>query len=491
MKIILYAIAVGVVLLIIPTLLKAASDLTQDAACRTSVLARGNLVIDLKAKGPLGLTIGRVNYERITPILCNERSIGLIEVSKNDGMSDREAVKSQIAYLMGSCWEQFAEGKVKRLFLDDDKEYYCHICSSFRIPDDMDQGAPNYLNQTSLQDFINNNREPNEIRAEEMYAFLRETTSSFPRLTSFRDAYFGLGIQMEDLKLSHSDLDSNYINLRMIGNNAQNVQRITDDNFLILSDFQVISDQTKFKIQSLAQRLLMENRGSFTVVIGDNTIRTRADARNLIERVGLNSEGRYNAILMLIDIQSGTIRIHLGNEHSRYINDYELNTLLTTHFRDVSSLELNSRLGVDQNLYEFLEVLEQRLFPQVPADWEEIEGSYLAYLAGMSEENIPFITHIRSDTSYVVAYLSDERKNFWYRASKSNFLGNMPAIGALACIIPVKGWADCGVGAVAALGSSLISTISDDKAEELTNDLTNQLLVAPSNQMREYCEVIS
>lgn len=496
MKMVLYAVAIGMVLFATPMILNAASDTAQDSACRTSVIARGNFVVDFKLRVPsTSITVARANYERIVPIICNERPIGLIEAPKVDDLSDREYVKSQIAYLMGSCWEQFAEGRVKQLFLEEsNRDYYCHVCSSFRIPRDMNNGTSHQINYTELE-YLNEVREPDFILAEEMYAYLRQTPSSFPRFTSMRDHYFGLAVTMEDLHHRYFDIESDYMNLRAVGNSASHRQTLAEESVLILSNEEILSSQTKSKIAEMGQKLILNNRGSLAVIIGDNTLRTRADARNLIERMGLNSEGRYDAILILIDIKSGTMRIHLGKEHGAYLTEYDVNQILTQEFQTVSNLNLNSNNGLDQSLYNFLERLDTILFPQVDQDWQEIQGSYLAYLAGNTQESFPLISHINASNSYVVAYLSNEQSNFWLSATRSNILGNLPLAAALVCFIPGFGWGACGVGLVIAgtSGYALNSAESymEQQAKDFLSSLSNQIVVMPSNELRNVCGVVS
>lgn len=435
--IIIWIVATVVLLVTVSMIINMSTSATEEVICRNSVA--------LRAKTVLGFDVGPIQEaykkENFMPLLCKPQNKGELKGS-------REEVKKQVADLAAQCWWMYLEGSVPNLFDSNVRdENSCGICYYFQIPEGLDAGRissnPDLvffeeLTKTRLSELTQLESDP-ELRRiiEESYAeleynvlehqgkeIIRPTT-----LISQQEMYNFLIAEQYDPKILYGGGNINYfgniqefdslINLRMP--REIRLRQINELPPTQLIDYtSLITEQTQQRITDFGGKLYRQENSILLVVVADEIQRNeRRDARQVIERLNLNSQrDKHDAILITLDVKNGNIRVHLGGLLERHIKEHEVSAMLENHFNTITTpQELNTALT------RLISDLEQRIIYSPGRVAENLrlvpEGSYYQYLSN-DQTTAPIIETLTSDRTYAVIYKSLSDHQTWWDGIKQN-----------------------------------------------------------------------
>ena len=466
--------------------------------CRNSVLARG---IDLPAE---------VDFVVDTPLLCSSFDEGELE-------GDREEIKHEIAEQMAKCWYMYGEGKVENPFDEVRGVDACAICSTFRIPDDLEPGGtpenqqvfpePESVSDLNLEDisFEDDNIEIQrngetvqivQIREEGENIVLDEISNISEMITSPEmmnyllqtpynpgivrgggtEKYYGGSINIENFAFS-------------IGDDAENVDlRDFQDDFIYVNDKgDILTQDTEDRIIQLGNKLSDKSFGNLSVITGKSINPNTANGVDtLVETSTLDSNRSSNAFVVVIDAEDSTVRVRAGTEFERFFTERELQYNLEDNLEGVSGNE-----EFQQGLRGFMNYVDSQT-ELGESGFEDFFGTdnYLAYITNRGESS-PVISNIEHGQSYSVAYLGEA--NNWEKgtlAAGAGFGGGI-GIGLILGSNPL-GWSVAAgltvVGGLAAIGGAVGSGYESFMTPD---EVGNQIIVGPTNEIGEQCDVLS
>ena len=469
--------------------------------CRNSVLARG---IDLSEPADSFIN---------TPLLCSSFDEGELE-------GDREEIKHDIAEQMAKCWYMYGEGKVENPFDEVRGVDACAICSTFRIPDDLEPGGtpenqrvfpePESVSDLNLEEisFEDDNIEIQsngdavqivQIREEGENIVLDEISNIDEMITSPEmmnyllqtpynpgivrgggtEQYYGGSINIENFAFS-------------IGDDAENVDlRDFQDDFIYVNDKgDILTQDTEDRIIQLGNKLSDKSFGNLSVITGKSINPNTANGVDtLVETSTLDSNRSSNAFVVVVDAEDSTVRVRAGTEFERFFTERELQYNLEDNLEGVSGNE-----EFQQGLQGFMNYLDSRT-QLGEAGFEDFFGTdnYLAYITNRGESS-PVISNIEHGQSYSVAYLGEA--NNWNKGVLAFGTGTgATAAGVYLAVSGPVGWSVAGavaVGAAAIAGGTGGGFLAGAYESFMTPDeVGNQIIVGPTDEIGEQCDVLS
>ncbi|PIN81027.1 hypothetical protein COV13_02440 [Candidatus Woesearchaeota archaeon CG10_big_fil_rev_8_21_14_0_10_32_9] len=452
-----------IILSVIYIIINSGSTAAQESVCRDSVII----------KGKANLVINNIEvFSKATPLICEP-------IDKGNLDSDRETIKRQIADMAAQCWWMYAEGGITDLFDSTQNQKGCGVCYFFSIRDNLDEGQKN---KTFFQEPA---RSPKFISSQELYNYMMGNNYNAKLLSGggtinyVGDIYefeheIVLPPSVQEVRLSQ-------------------IQYISGD---YLEDFSgVISQETKNKVREIGNHLLEKDAGSLLVLVADKfDSLDKSRARRFIENIGLNTEkDKYDALLVLIDLDSSKIRIQMGADLEKYVNEYDLSNMMSQAFAGeiVSNEDLNNRI------VELLKKIEDKLAGEYDylAHLGIDSRSYYAYISNRGT-TFSIVDHIVSEKKYVVAYMSSSSQTTWLDGILANPGSTAAATGVAAlsaAIIYFTGGTTTKfvlAADVIAFGSS--ETLGDGLNAILGNvktDRPNYILVTRASEVSSNCKV--
>lgn len=465
----------------------------EEQACRNSVILRSMAEFNY---GPL-------NFQRLTPLACSSYDEGVLE-------GDRAEVKGQVADLMARCWYMYYDGQSEKVF-DEERADSCAICYTFGIPDDLEPDptpsnrqifeepdiTEEVVRTATIEDEdvpegvsrqIEQRLSPDMISAAEMYNHLFLTTYA-PGALRGGD----IGNYISNVHTYEGDrlreVQENTVRLSLIEFEAGFLQDFTEVED---SGRGIVSADTQAMIAQLGSRLVSEGVGNLQVIVAQDLDTTQRFAvRSFIESKELDTQGRLDAIVLLLDIEDRTVRVAMGAELERYISEPLLGYYLEQNFYDIhDEIDFNNRLQ------SFISQLSEDLKNPSSGIIEELNlhNSYYAYLSNGGIQH-PFLQDMHPGRSYGVAFVTN---GHGWTTQMYSWVGGAVAGGAATGAIlsiatgPV-GWTlgavALGAGAVVGTGSA---SVFEDIRQWLEGENPNDsfILVGPMSELGEMCERI-
>lgn len=373
-------------------LMSDAEDAYGEAACRASVLA----------KGELGDAAGN-SVAAQSPLSCPTKDVGELQGSKEEQMKE-------IADLSATCWWMFAEGAVDNVFDKDTGKKGCHTCYRFKPGDNV-----GLIEGTELTQFmLNNTYNPSVIKG------------------GGSQLYIGDGVEMRRLQATG---DKSKIDLTDITAQPLREVRFTDDATGILTD----EDQEKLS-EELGELFAQTDIAPYIVIAHNITNHNRRSAQQAMERLQLTEEGNETkGILITVDLGDGKARLDAGRDVTAYFSEYEIKELL----HPLSALADQQDLGVAvkavvSNLQEKTTAATERSYDP---------SSYYGYIS--SKDSFPMIANnITSNATYTVSFVAPSNYGDFFEHA-AGWMGQVGALGPEAAL-------GAGVGAGGAAAGAAI-----------------------------------
>ena len=429
---------IGVLLLIVYVFLDSGKAIASDTACTTSVWLRSEVSVDL----------GLVRADNFLPLVCPTQDIGTLDGNRNE-------VKGQIAQMASTCWDNYAQGRVRNLFKSDRGERDCGVCYTFKISDVPAGSVPSVEGMF----FEESSRESGVIKSEEMYNFMffnvyQRSVVRGGNLDNYMSGVF-------DFRYNFGISDPERINTRDVEVTASNL--FVNDYADILNEFTIES------INTLGQDLLRENRANLHVVIAENfdDINPRR-GRQIIENNDINSENRYDALLIMIDLKEQRVLVRMGRELETFVYEHQIPGLIRQAFH--TNLEGDN---LDDAILTLLDSFRNKMLGDTSA-WEDIglrRGTYMSHLTNYGSMSMPIIEDIQKDRTYVVAYIGETRISF-FRS--------------------ISGWATRFAGGISGrVVPGAFGDITTESTERIATDLESidnpSILIVEMNNVLDHC----
>lgn len=463
--IILWAVGTVLLLIAIALLVNRTTTSSEELICRNSVA--------LRAKSYIGMDLlfisEFIKKEKFTPLMCNPQPMGELK-------GTREEIKHQIAELTAKCWWMYLEGSVPNLFkLDEEDAKSCGICYYFRIPEDLDAGEissyqhfEEMIEEIMIQN-IDRETDPEirEILLDNLNDFSYETIDYEGQkvvrptnLISMQEFYNFLLSEEYNPGILYGGGTADYIGdvheftsaIHSDNEESLNLRSITEFPPTHLEDNTgLITQETQELITELGVDFFQQQRAGILVVVAEEIQRNdRRDARRLIERLGLNSDQRSNdGVLILIDINNGNIRLHMGKLLEQHIKEHEIKMILESHFGDIrNERELNRALqGVINDL-------TQKLLSPISEDrYEFAPGTYYEYLSNR-QTTAPVIDNLQAGQTYAITYVSISDWQSWWSGMKQNKVFFYTAGGATLVVLTIATIKTLGATSPAAIAAA-------------------------------------
>ncbi|MFT4311229.1 MAG: hypothetical protein ACMXX7_01230 [Candidatus Woesearchaeota archaeon] len=440
-------------LTIFTTVFSVAGESSRENICRTTVLATEKISFDTILTGAI-------------------RPISEVCFTSNEGRlrGNREQVKRQIADLAQRCWYQYAEGQVEGVFgkVEGEQGRNCGICYFFNIPGNMDLGT-----ESSNKLFEEFERTDYNISAAELYNFLASTQRSTGLL------YGGGSSNYIGDRLIHQGYQLDLENPRAIRRN----QITLDENNIYLRDFtDYLTEETKNKIRTIGDELLFSRKANLLVVVAEELHDTsRSGARRLIESLELNTPGRYDSLVILIDLRNQIIRLHAGADLQSYFLEYEIEGILETNFGS----EFRTFSDLNPSIIKLIKALLDKInSPSSLSEELNIQGTYLQYLTN-DMETVFIPSDIFAGRTYAVAFMADPPKSWIERHGSTVGLALLgTSLVATTTAITGGGAAPFWAAVLTASSGSGIFVASLKESEQ-----KNYLIIDEANALREICNV--
>lgn len=486
---IILAIVSGGVMILVAVQISSENQLALEENCRSSVLQR----IAVDSVPVLGA------FSDYSSLRCSSFDEGTISGS-------RVEVKKDIADLTARCWYMYGEGRSVSVF-EDTSVNSCVICYTFNLDEDI--GAYEFgerrkiFDETGIQpdmesevDSNNPKRETftldgeevirerflgsNMIPHEEMYNFLMNNRYN-PSLIrggaigDYMSAYYDFEYEVEEggigVTLLNADLE-NGVN--------EYVFDYTDEGD--------IGASVAPTFETLGSQLIEEGNGQLYVLIADSFSSTTKGAVNtFIEGKSLNTPGSKDAVVILVDLEEGFIRVSIGKDLERFITEPVLQNEVDMLFTDVYS-----QSQLEDNLF----TLGNSLTAILQFDDENdairdlgLDNSYFSYISNRGV-HMPIIADIDQHRIMGVAFgaeghgfLSSSQRNGIVAAGTivGGTAGLLTGIfgtgGTLATPLTFAG----GIGG--ATGTNELLNIIEGE-----NPVDTNVIIGPMSELSEECE---
>lgn len=450
-KLILAVVVMGILFVITQTFIDSGVSYASDETCRSSVLLRSEVAVDL----------GIMSEDRFFPLACTTTHQG--ELPAND----REEAKDMIAQMATDCWYMYREGTVPDVFDADRGEPSCSVCYSFKLPDGvLEEGV---LPDTDA--FFEEDRRPEgKIELGEMYNYLVESDYTLPVTR---------GGGLHDLYVSEEADFGSQLNLADPDVLSTTEVRVTNENGIYFTDYTDELSGMAGELEDFGNNLLEQRSFNVLFVVAEefDALNMRR-MRNVIEHpdVNLNTENRYNSLLVMIDANNGVIRVQMGSELTNSMPENVLEEELNSIFRRSTIEEYSDLEGLISNLVaEF----EYYLIDEEGRDWSEDTGinpdSYYAYLSNQGG-NFPIIGNVSEDkgTHYIAFYSATDKLSAFEESAIRTFTSSLSS-----------GAVDFAQGVlITAINHIVLGTPM--RSEDTSG---NFLMIADSDEIREACEV--
>jgi hypothetical protein len=391
----LVTLIIGIVVLIaiIGTIVFMAArsdEATQNTLCRASVILRG--------KATVTLVSGVVNMEKLTPIVCRTKNLGPLK-------GDREQIKKQIANRAAMCWWQFAEGSVQDIFKVERKEKACFVCYTFQITKSLDNGTESLIKFFPEPE----TRQNNNISSGEMVNYLASVSYN-------PGVIYGGGTKNYFGTSYGYDIDLGIENPRVIKPSQLTSKLVSG---YVMDYGYILTPENRAKIEQMGIDMQKKHAGNLLVITADKfKSMDPSDARGIIESTHLNTnETEYDGLLVMLDLQNETIRVHAGSDLSVFIKDYDINDILENEFKkaeDAADKCDTNKCKVDAINTALVNSLD-RITKKMSNEAGMLPGvsprSFYYYLSNAGQ-NWPVVDNIQTDKTYVIAYVGVSDENF-------------------------------------------------------------------------------
>lgn len=354
--------------------------------CLASVIARNNLKADIYV----------TKVDKFVPLACPTIDLGELTGS-------REEVKKEIADSSAKCWDMFLRGTTKNIFDVDQGEKQCHVCYSFSIPEQktpfgkVDKGVDAPVDKKLFTNERAADRTADKITIDELLNFFYANNYN-PKLLYGGAAYYYRGGKFDLPDKLHLKTENP-------------IEIDPSDVLPVVNSFAhdysaAIKMKTIEKIDEAGSKILAARGAQLFVVIAERFDSfEKKDAREIIESSRLNSEeGKYDAILVMVDLTRGKVRIQMGQDLDNYVAEQELTEIVN----------VNANKAKDIN--EFVQGLMETLTLELVGNQNAYAGmkidpkSYFGLI--WSNGNVGMIRkNIVPGNTYYIAYYSSTDKN--------------------------------------------------------------------------------
>lgn len=486
---IILSVVSGITLLLVSVQISSQNQAALEENCRTSVLQR-IAVESLSVPG---------DWSSYSSLRCSSFDMGTIS-------GDRPEVKQEIADLAARCWYMYAEGRSVSVFEESSVDS-CVICYTFNLDEDIgeydksqrrlifdesaiefemteevdrdDPSINNYDtegNPVSQERFLGSNMIPYE----EMFNYLL-TTKYDPGL--IRGG--GVGDYMSGYKDFDYEVESefglNLLNASLNNGVNEYVFDFTDDK--------EIGKQINATFEALGSNLLENGKGQLYVVIANSVGSTSKGAVNtFIESRELNSPERKNAVVVVVDLEKGYVRVTMGKNLERFITEPVLHQKVQNTFENIyaeedliSALnsiggELNNDISYDQ---------ENEILEELGA-----QDTYYSYISNRGVHT-PLIGDINQHGVMGVAF-GTKGHGFFSDDAETVIVTSAVALGAgiTIALLASGGWAAVPLLVGGTIGGGISGGLSSWATGWLEgeNPVETNIIIGPMSELIKNCE---